>query len=112
MVRRTVSRCEFRVSSKRWLKTVLAMLAGALLTLAVQSLGGRWGRRAEAATLDQIARSGMSGVAQLIHSIPWIGGDKIRGVTGLGDGRTFIVYTDEKINFYQFYAGPTTSSTP
>jgi len=77
------------------------------LTLAVQGLGARWTRQAEAASLDQIARSG---IAQLIHSLPWVGGEKIRGVAGLGDGRTFIIHTDDRIYFYQFFAGPPSSS--
>jgi len=94
------------IRSKTWLKTGLAMLAGVLLTLAVQGLGGRWTRPAEAARLDDLARSGMS---QLIHSLPWVGNSRIRGITGLGDGRTFIVYTDKDIMFYQFFSGPISS---
>jgi len=93
--------------SKGWIKTVLAMAAGALLVLAVQGLSEKWNRRPEAATLDQLAAQTM---ANLVQTIPWVGGGKIRGVAGLGDGRTFIVYTDDKLNFYQFgfVPGPTT----
>ncbi|MCX8036094.1 MAG: hypothetical protein N3D11_03355 [Candidatus Sumerlaeia bacterium] len=82
-----------------WWKTALAMLAGAVLTLAVQSIGEKWTRRAEAASISQLAQQTM---ANLVGSLPIVGGDKIRGVAGLGDGRTFIVYTDTNINFYQF----------
>ncbi|MBM3336065.1 hypothetical protein FJY63_15505 [Candidatus Sumerlaeota bacterium] len=86
---------------KSVLKTIGAMLAGALLTLAVQVVVGRWDRPAEAATIDQFARSA---VANLISSLSWSGSDKIRGIAGLGDGRTFIVYTDKRIDFYQLGA--------
>ncbi|KPL08592.1 hypothetical protein AMJ85_08355 [candidate division BRC1 bacterium SM23_51] len=87
---------------------VLAMLAGALLVLVIQGLGARWDRQAQAASIDELARSA---VARLIESVPWSGGEKIRGVAGLGDGRTFIVYSDDTIRFYQF-AGPTGQLTP
>jgi hypothetical protein len=88
-------------------RTVLAMLAGAVLVLAIQALSGHATRQAEAAGIDDLARSAMVNVVQ---SIPWPGREKIRGVAGLGDGRTFIVYTDENISFYQFVnPGPTTS---
>jgi len=97
--------------TKSWLKTVLAMLAGALLMLAIQSLGERWSRQAEAATLDQLARSTM---ANLIQAVPWVGSAKIRGVAGLGDGRTFVIYTDKQVQFYQIgYPGvPPAASLP
>ena len=86
------------ICKKSLLKTIGAMLAGALLTLAIQVVVGRWERAAEASTIDQFARSA---VANLISSLSWSGSDKIRGVAGLGDGRTFIVYTDSRIDFYQ-----------
>ena len=95
-------------SRKSWVKMGLAMLAGAILMLAVQGLGERWSRRAGAATLDEFARSTM---ANLVSSLPWTGKGKIKGIAGLGDGHTFIVYTDDNIQFYQFNLGPT-SSTP
>ena len=97
--------------TKSWLKTVLAMLAGALLMLVIQSLGERWSRQAEAATLDQLARSTM---ASLIQAVPWVGSAKIRGVAGLGDGRTFVIYTDTQVQFYQIgYSGvPPAASLP
>jgi hypothetical protein len=94
--------------NRSWIKTILAMLAGAILTLAVQGLSERWSRHAEASTLDQLARQTM---ANLLSSLPWTGKGKIRGVAGLGDGRTFIIYTDDNIYFYGFGFGPTTTST-
>jgi len=95
-------------SRKSWLKTLLAMAAGAILTLAVQGLGERWNRRAEAASIDQFARSTM---ANLLSSLPFSGKGKIRGVAGLGDGRTFMVFTDDNIYFYGFGYGPTGASS-
>jgi len=86
----------------RFFHTILAMLAGAFLVLAVQGINERWNRKAEAATIDQIARSTL---VRLIEAIPNVRGEKIRGVAGLGDGHTFIVYTDKDLRFYQFGYG-------
>ena len=91
------------------IRTVLAMLAGALLVLAIQGLGERWNRQAGAASIDQLARSAL---VHLIEAVPRPGGEKIRGVAGLGDGRTFIVYSDDTIRFYQFGGRPVGQSTP
>jgi len=93
-----------------WFKMALAMLAGALLMLVIQSVGQRWSRQADAATLDQLARSTM---ASLIQAVPWTGSGKIRGVAGLGDGRTFVIYTDNQVQFYQIgYPGMGAPAVP
>ena len=90
-------------------KMVLAMLVGALLVLVIQGVGERWDRQAEAASIDQLARSA---VANLIDSIPKPGGEKIRGVAALGDGRTFIVFSDDTIRLYQFGYGSVAQPVP
>jgi len=89
-------------------RTAAAMLAGVVLTLAVQHISARWNRSADAASIDQLARSTM---VNLVQALPW-SGNKIRGVAGLGDGRTFIVHTDEQIFFYQLGFGATPTTTP
>ena len=89
-----------------WLKILLAVAAGAALMLAAHGLMRNWNRPAGAATIDEMARSTMT---RLISSLPWTGSDKIQGVVGLGDGRTFIVYTASNLQFHQMGIGVVSS---
>jgi hypothetical protein len=82
------------------LRTASAMLAGGLLVLAAQAIGGYWSRPAQAADIDNLARSALVNLQETLKNPN--SRQKIQGVAGLGDGRTFIVYTDSQIYFYQY----------
>jgi len=86
------------VRGKRLAKTLATLLIGVLIGMAAQMLGARWSQKAEAASIDSLARSA---IAQIVQAIPLPNGDKIKGVAGIGDGKTFVVWTNDQIYFYQ-----------
>lgn len=85
-------------TDKKWMKTALTLLVGFVLGVAVHGVGERWSRKADASSIDALARNTL---AQLVQAIPTPGGNKIKGVSGIGDGKTFVIWTSDQIYFYQ-----------